>query len=447
MYHVSVPARRKARAGLFSKAAMAIALASGSLIASAGIATPAYAQDYSKEWRQAAAPVSDTVKKTDEDEQVKALIARAAAADGAEKQALIAQVDAALDGVLAKLKALEPVASTPDDKYSTGQFNLNLGNKLHDGSLQMQGLKLMVDSGKTPADQLPLFNYYVGSLAWEARDYATARQYLNTAFELGHQAENLERLIAETYFEQGQFAEGLAALDQMIAKRGATIPEDTYRRALQIAYEEDLKDQVVKRSADLVRYHPSEDTWNTALRVVLDSFDFTSDESLDLFRLMKLTNAIREARTYVDYIEAADARRMANEVLPLIDEAIAAGLLNPDDVFVKDARDVAVARAEEDREAAEEDAAAARASTDAISARAAADNYLALQNYAEAEELYKLALERAPEDADRLNMRIGLVQAYQGKLDDARASLGKVTGKRANVAAMWLTYLDTQQGG
>jgi hypothetical protein len=105
---------------------------------------------------------------------------------------------------------------------------------------------------------------------------------------------------------------------------------------------------------------------------------------------------------------------------------------------------VATARAPEDRAAAEEDAALARAASDAVSARATADNYYTLENFAGAEEFYKLAIERAPADADRLNMRIGVSQARQGKLAEARASFHAVTGKRANIAALWLAWIDTQ---
>lgn len=435
-------ARTTAKGRLLAKAAMAMALAIGG-VAGAGLAvSPAAAQDYSDGWRSAAAPISDAVAKTDSDAQIQALVSQVAAADGARKAELKAQLDAALGGVFAKLEALEPLSVNADDKYATGQFNLNFGNKLREPALQYKGLKLMVDSGKSAPDQVPLFNYYVGSLAYDARDYANARTYLKNAIDLGHQADNLERLYAETYFGQDQFVEGLNELDKVIGDRGSAIPEDTYRRALQVAYDEEIKDQIVKRSADLVKAHPGEGTWNTSLRVVLDSFDFTADESLDLFRLMRVTNSMEEARTYVDYIEAADARRMANEVLPVIEEAIALGLLNSEDVFVKEAREVAAARAAEDRNAADEDAANARTAADSLSARATADNFFSLGRYADAEEFYQLALDRG-EDANRMTMRLAVAQAMQDKFDEAKANFAKVTGNRAFVASMWLAYIDT----
>lgn len=416
----STQARRQARKGL-SAAAAATALAIGSLAAGTMVATPAMAQSYSKDFVKAYQPVQDIFN---------------GATDAAGTEPARPLVPAMISAI-----------GNDDDRFAAGALMIQLGVRLSDASYQKTGVRLQLDSGKLPPERIPLFTFYAGSFAWDDRDYATAREFLTKAFELGYEADNLERLIAETYFAQGQTAEGLAALDRMIATRGSAIVEDTYRRALQVAFEGQMSDQIAKRSADLVRYHPSQAGWNTALRVVIDAYDFTADESVDLFRLMKLNGALQEGRSYVDYIEAADVRRMANEVLPMIDEAVAKGLLDANDVFVKETREIAVTRAQEDRDAADGDAASARAASDAISARAAADNYLAIENLAGAEELYKLALQRAPDDADRLNMRIGLTQARQGKIDEARQSFLAVKGKRAHAAAMWLAWLDTQQAG
>lgn len=427
---------------------MALALACGGMIVSAGIAAPAQAQEpeYSKEWRTLASPVSDAIDKADKDPAVTALIAQIASADGAQRQALVAQADAAVGGVLAQLGPVVTLAKTPDEIFTTGQFHLNFGNKFRDLKLQRTGLRMMVDSGKAPAEQLPLLTYYVGSISFDFKEYDLAREYLKKAYALGHKDDNIEQLIAETYFETDQAAAGLAEVDQMVAERGAAIPKNLYLRSLEVARDSGMTDQISRRGAELVRYYPVEANWVIALNVLLESIDFTADESLDIFRLMRLTNSMRDGRAYVNYVEAADARRMASEVLPVIQDGIRLGLISGEDTFIKEALEVATARAPEDAAAAEEDAAAARTATDAISARAAADNYYALGNYAGAEEIYKLALQRAPEDADRLNMRIGIAQARQGKTADARTSFQAVKGKRAYVATMWLGWLDAQGG-
>lgn len=442
MLRVSVPACRKARKGLFSSAAMAVALATGGV--AAGFAAPAQAQEYSDGWRNAAAPLSEALTKADTDETVKGLITRIGTTNGAERQQLVGQADSALGGVLAQLPTLVPLATTPDDKFTTGQFHLNFGTKFRDLSLQRTGIRLMLDSGKAPPAQVPLLTYYVGSISSDFKEYGVAREYLQKAYDLGHKTDNIEQLLAETYFAQNQIPEGLAQVEKMVAERGPAIPRSFYLRALEVVRDQRLTDQIAPRAAALVTFYPTQDNWRIGLQVLLESVDLTADESVDVYRLMRVTNSMTEARTYRSYIEAVDANRMSNEILPIIEEGIRLGLLDGEDSFIKEALEVANARAPEDRAAAEEDAEIARAATDAVSARATGDNYLTLENFAAAEEFYKLALQRAPDDGDRLNMRVGLAQARQGKIAEARRSFQAVKGRRAAVATMWLAWLDTQ---
>ena len=446
MFRASTKARCATRKGLFSNAAMAIALAAGAVAGSSVIAAPAFAQDYSEDWQEAAQPVQAAITTAETDPDVMALIQQYADADDSQRPALLAQIDTQLSGVFGQLDALAPLATTPDDQYATGQFNLNFGNKLSDPGFQRTGLKLMVDSGNSPAEQVALFNYYVGSLSVQLDDYPVARQYLQQAYDLGFADQDIEQLIAESYFLDGDNDGAFAKVDQMVSDRGPNLSENLFRRTLQVAYEEEILSQITRRASDLVRFYPNPDTWNTGLRVVLDSYDLNADESLDLFRLMAATDSLTGARELVDYIDAADPRRRANEVLPLIDGGIASGLLDATDVFVAEARDMAATRADEDRAEADNDAADARASTDFISARAAAENYMALGRYADAEEMFVLAIGRTPEEIDRIRIRTGVAQALQNKFAEARASFQSVEGKRANVAAMWLAYLDVEEG-
>jgi tetratricopeptide (TPR) repeat protein len=425
MLRVSVSARRKARKGLVSTAVAAAVLAVGAV--SGGVATPAYAQkekgpNYTKAFVDAYEPVQNLFNSTTD-------------ATG-------------LEPVRPLVPAMVAAVANDDDRFAGGAMLIQIGLRLKDSNYQRDGIMLQLASGKVAPEQQPLFNYYAGSFSRDEGKYAQARDYLQKAYDLGYKdSPDLEWMLVESYFKQNQYAEGFAAFDKMVAERGKAIPEITYRRMIQTVLDQNLTDQLVKRSADLIRAYPSEKSWNTVLRVVVDSFDFTADESIDLYRLMRLTHSMTEARSYVEYIEAVDVNRRSNEILPVIREGIDNGLLKADDAFVKEALDAATARAPEDRSAADEDAALARAATDAVSARATADNYYTLENFAAAEEFYKLALQRAPDDGDRLNMRIGISQARQGKTAEARASFEAVKGKRAQIAALWMAWLDTQATG
>jgi hypothetical protein len=82
----------------------------------------------------------------------------------------------------------------------------------------------------------------------------------------------------------------------------------------------------------------------------------------------------------------------------------------------------------------------AQAGTGAV-VRAAADNFYAYGQYADAAALYALALQKGGEDANLVNLRLGAALAMAGRRPEAEAALRLVTGPRADLAGFWLTWL------
>ena len=242
--------------------------------------------------------------------------------------------------------------------------------------MQRQGLILQLDSGQVPPDHQAQYNYFVGGIFWQAKDYEGAKKYLTKAFDLGYTGDDIDSLIGGTYFNQDQYQQGLAQLMSMEKAReakGSKLSEDAIRRGLQTAYNQSLTDQVADWGALLTSRYPSVDAWNVAVEVALDTYDLAPDQALDLYRLLRLNGAMKTAREYVDYINAIDPRRLSNEALPVIQEGIKKGLLKPDDAFVKESLDVASSRAPKDKSEAEEIANEGRTASTGIAARAAGD--------------------------------------------------------------------------
>ncbi|MBC7158750.1 MAG: hypothetical protein H5U21_01715, partial [Porphyrobacter sp.] len=59
-------------------------------------------------------------------------------------------------------------------------------------------------------------------------------------------------------------------------------------------------------------------------------------------------------------------------------------------------------------------------------------------------QMFALALEKGGVDRDRNLTRLGIAQAKQGKMAEAKASFEQVSGVRAPVARMWALYADTK---
>jgi tetratricopeptide (TPR) repeat protein len=332
-------------------------------------------------------------------------------------------------------------ATTPDDKFIAGQLALNLGQLATDKAMQRRGLQTMVDSGKlSPADTAK-FHYYIGGLSYDLKEYASARASFQSAIAGGYSENGIDGLLADAYFNDNMPNEGLKVLDDSITKRGATAPEEWIRKGIVVSYKGKMPAYAIKFSTRLVEIYPTQENWALALSVVRDMSTFQNQEQIDLLRLMARTGSFSESRDYIEYIQAADPRRLPAEALKIVNLGLAAGKLQMSDPFVADAKSMSSARMTEDRAslvAMERDARAASAT--AATAMAAGDAFLSHDNAAKAEEMYKIALTKPGVDAPRALTRLGIVQSDQGRFAEAQENFAKVTGPRVPIAQLWAAY-------
>ena len=150
---------RARKAGSTSGFALAIALVAGFGVTSVALEAPAHAQkkkekatkaNFSKGFVAAYKPFADQVT-----------------AEGADYAALKASAP-----------ALVAAVETDDDRNAAGSILVTLGQKTNDMPLAHQGLEMMIASGKVPAEQLGLYNFQAGQLAYQQKDFAAARRSL-----------------------------------------------------------------------------------------------------------------------------------------------------------------------------------------------------------------------------------------------------------------------------
>jgi hypothetical protein len=183
------------------------------------------------------------------------------------------------------------VATTPDDKFIAGQLALNLGQLAADKAMQRRGLQSMVDSGKlSPADAAK-FQFYIGGLSFDLKEYAAARTAFQASIAGGYTEGGVDGLLADTYFNDNMPNEGLKVLDEAIAKRGAAAPEDWIRKGIVVSYKAKLPAEAIKFSTRLVQGYPTQENWALSLSVIRDMSNFQNQEQIDLLRLMERTNS------------------------------------------------------------------------------------------------------------------------------------------------------------
>ncbi len=354
-------------------------------------------------------------------------------------------------GPIAQIDPLLAAATSNDDRFVAGQLILKLGVLADDPLVQRRGIQTQLATGLVPAADVGRFNYFSGSLAYDAGDYTAAQTALNAAITGGYTDNDAQALLAESYFKLNQTAAGLSYLKNAIAANraaGKPVPASWLRRGLGVAYGAKLLDDAGTYGALLAEMYPSHDNWAGAISVVREVAKYPLQEELDLMRLMDRTNSYSETRDYVEYIESADARRLPNEVLTVIQKGIAAGKLTASDVFVAEARTIATARVAPMRAtlaALQRDASAPAA--DAATAMGAGDVFLNFGDPAKAAAAYTSALTKPGVDTNRALTRLGIAQVDSGAYPAAIATFAKITGPRAPMARLWSIYATQKAQG
>lgn len=355
-----------------------------------------------------------------------------------------------------QLLALVPLAVSADEQQALGGLIYNAGAKGNDQALQLQGMEMMLASGKVGLDQIGRFNFTAYQLANAQQDYPKARKYLQAAIANNFTTDRISRAdleitMAESYFSEGQHAAGLDYLSRAIAERkasGQQVDTQWYRRGITVAYSNQIVPQIYDLVVHWVGDYPADENWRDAINLTRNLNDYEGPEILDLLRLSRKAGVLTEKGDYIYYIEAADARRLPKEVKDVIDQAYATGAVSKDDIFVADSLTTANGRIKTDMAelpALEKDANAASAGLRTVFA--AGDAFLSYGEYAKAAGFYQKSLGMAGVERNTALTRLGIAQVGMGDYAAAQATFAQVEGARMPIAKLWSAYAAEQAKG
>lgn len=362
------------------------------------------------------------------------------------------------------LPALLATVQSSDEKKVAGGLLLNVGNQTDDAAMRLQGLEMMLASGKLDAATTGQLSFASYQAYLEAKDYAKARTALDGAIAANYSfdatmtdgsqrvfgADDMRKLAADIYFDQGQYAEGLNYLSSEIAARkaaGQPVPEMWIRHGLATAFENNIGDQSGKFSAMLVSDYPTPAVWGDAIVITMNSNNYTNAEVLDLMRLARRMKAYNDPRVLSEYVEVLDARRYPGEVLAVIDEGYALGVIQKSDPYLAETRKEAAGRVDIDKRELAGLAADARKSGATLKTLVeAGDTFLSYDRPAEAEEFYTKALATSGADTPVVLTRLGIAQYDQGKYAEAQDTFKKIEGPRRDLAALWEIHTKQKAG-
>ena len=361
----------------------------------------------------------------------------------------------------AALSAARARAQTASARYAVAHFQFQIGRQRNDLAMQTQGAEAMIESGLATPEEAPgLASFLAARQLAVGRDAARTDRMIARLVEM--QPNNSAALVDYGQYTASQLvsARGPASITirtnavslfqrAFAADRaaGRVSPESWYLRGLAVAYDgtrppvsnASFGPATLAIARDLVAAYPTPANWRDALSAYRElAGDPVLD--LDIRRLMRAAGALAGERDYMEFADALADARLIGEARAVIDEGQQRNMVESARIAPALAARIAPAAVTRDRAALPGLRTRAQAGTGAV-ARAAADNFYAYGQYADAATLYGLALQKGGEDPNLVNLRLGAALAMAGRRPEAEATLRLVTGPRADLAGFWLAWL------
>ncbi|HEV7340127.1 MAG TPA: tetratricopeptide repeat protein [Sphingopyxis sp.] len=388
-------------------------------------ATPAAAQKKEKPKKEEAAKGKGLVASKGFAPALKKMTDAAGAKDAATLQAALTEGQAS--------------ASTPDDKYLIGFYQLQLGILNKDQALQGQGLDVMIESGLTPAENIGVYNFYSGNFAYGAKNYTKAIQRLEAAKAAGSTESALSPMLMDSYLNGGQIDKGweIAQAGIAAARAAGTKPsEELFVRPAQAFQKANRTNEMLDVLTMRVQDYPTPATWRNTLYILLQQSGGDKELNLDILRLMRATNSMTQRPEYLEYAGLATEAGYPGEVVAVIKHGQNSGAIPKTDAHFGGILESQTPRAAADASAVAADAAKPATLSNPKTARATADALVGNGDAAKAIPLYEAALAASPTDPV-IQYRLGVAQALAGQSDAAVASFAKVQGNRQRLAQLW----------
>jgi len=357
-------------------------------------------------------------------------------------------------GAQAQLPAAEAGAQSADEKFILGQFKLQIATGTNDIPGQERAIAEMLATNTGPAELRPQLLFYQGQFAYKANNFPVAIQALNAAQQAGYApkgpdgqpTQDVNLLIAESYFKSNQVQQGLSAVERAIQAEkaaGRKPPQDWYGRAASMAYKAKIMPEVAKWTRLQVVDYPSPENWRSALVIYGDANRFDDQTQLDLMRLQRFAGALSGERDYYEYALLADKVGLPGEAKAIVDEGRTKGAYNASSKAINEIGTLAGTKVAADRASLAAAERSAGAAANGRSALGTGDAYFGYGDYAKAAAMYRLALQKGGIDANTANLRLGMALAKAGQTAEAKQAFAAVTsGPRAEIAQFWTLWVD-----
>lgn len=355
-----------------------------------------------------------------------------------ELQTAVNAKDAA--SIPAKVAAAQAVVSTKDDRYILARLQLTAAVNEKNNAAALAAIDAIAATGVLDQPSVAKLYNGIGGSFYMAQQYDQAIAALNKAYALSPSDYDTLDLIGQSQFAAGRKADAAATFQREIQARtaaGQKVDENTYRKAVQFAYDAKSPNAMVIAREWLAAY-PNADSWRNTIAIYRNQNPADAEWTLDLLRLMQAVGAIKTPQEYAQFI-AADAEQLNfNEAQEVLDAGLAAKAIDPTTPEFKEI--ISVLKTKPKATAADLQAAIKMSPTGTNLLRIG-DRYYGMGDYAKAAEIYRQTMGKAGVDPSLANLHLGMALARAGDKAGATAALNAVTGANAEVAKLWLVYV------
>ena len=343
----------------------------------------------------------------------------------------------------AKLAAAQAAATTKEDRYWIAEMQLKMAAKAKDNAAAMAAVQAVQATGLASAAELGSLFEGIGAAEFNAKQYGQAVAAFQQQVALDPTNAKALVNLAESRVAAGHVPEAIGDLQRAIkvsSAGGKKADEDVYKRAVGLAYDAKLP-IAVELSREWVTAYPNPGSWHNAIAIFRNGASQDTEGSLDLLRLMEAAGAMQTAVDYSMFAQADMDQMNYNEAKAVLDSGISAKVVDPAGSQFADI--MAELKTKKVPTAAELDAAMNKSPT-AFNLLRIGDRFYGLGDYAKAAEIYRKTLGKSGVDPEVVNLHIGMALARAGDKAGATEALNKVTGARADIAKLWLAYVQSK---
>lgn len=359
-------------------------------------------------------------------------------------QAAVNAKDAAT--IPAALAAAKAKAKTKDDNFIVAQLQTKAAVDANDNAGTIAGLQAVVSSGYlSPAETLPHY-MNIGKLNYNNKAYDPAAAAFEQVLKLDPNNVDAMVMMAESRNAQGRPAEAVGIIQKAIAAKtaaGQKADETWYKRAVALAFNAKMP-SATELGRQWVAAYPNAKTWRDTIRIYQTTSQLDDAALLDTMRLAQATGALAGESDYFRYTDTLVKKGFPGEAKAVLEQGFAANSISKSKATFSQLYSLASTRAQGDRASLDASAPAATAAADAKKAMLTAEAYYGYGDYQKAADMFRAALGKSGVDKDLANLRLGMSLARAGDKAGATAALNAAGGAQAEVAKLWLTYLNTK---